>query len=180
MKKESWFTWKDLVYFICLIALMVGLRMFVFSSITVNGASMDPTLQDREKIIGLKMGDIHRFDIVTFDAPDNPGTDYIKRVIGLPGETVSYENDQLYINGKAYDEDYLDQYKSELTDDLPLTMDANMSESFSVKVPEGSYFVLGDNRRNSKDSRFIGSIEEGKIEANAKLVIWPINQMGTL
>ena len=100
------------------------------------------------------------FDVVTFPAPDDPGREYVKRVIGLPGDTVAYKNDQLYINGKKYDEPYLDEYKGKLTD--------------------GQLFVLGDNRRISKDGRIIGMINQKDILTNVKFVFWPINRMGTV
>ena len=101
------------------------------------------------------MREPERFDIVVFHAPEQK--DYIKRVIGLPGDKVEYKNDTLYINGKAYSEPYLDEYKDELnggalTDDFTLK-DITEEET----VPEGEIFVMGDNRRFSKDSRHIGT-----------------------
>ena len=104
--------------------------------------------------------------------------DYIKRVIGLPGDTVEYKDDQLYINGKPYDEPYLDQYKSELTEGT-LTQDFTLQDvdpTLEV-IPEGYVFVMGDNRRYSKDSRHIGIVSEEKIIGNTSIVFWPISEM---
>ena len=148
---------KTVLWFLILGAILIGLRHFVFTPVVVKGDSMDPTLIDGERVIALKNTEIKRFDIVTFPAPDDPGKNYIKRVIGLPGDTIEYKNDELYINGKEYEEPYLDEFKGELEDDQPLTSDFTLNDLFGAeKVPEGELFVLGDNRRISKDSRIIG------------------------
>ncbi len=129
----------------------------------------------------MKNTEVKRFDIVTFPAPDDPGKNYIKRVIGLPGDTIEYKNDQLYINGKKVAEPYLDEFKKELTDDQPLTYDFNLKDLFGAeKVPAGELFVLGDNRRISKDSRIIGMIQEKNIMADVKFVFWPLDRFGTI
>ncbi|MGK0551447.1 signal peptidase I [Enterococcus faecalis] len=170
--KEFLKTVLPLVGFVILLLL---LRQYVFSPVVVKGHSMDPTLADGERVIALKNTEVHRFDIVTFPAPDEPNKNYIKRVIGLPGETVEYKNDTLYIDGKAYKEPYLDEFKNALTDGQPLTADVP-----PIKVPADHYFVMGDNRRNSKDSRFIGSIKKETIFGDVKFVLWPLNRFGTL
>lgn len=139
------------------------LRQYVFTPVIVKGDSMDPTLHDGERVIALKNTEIERFDIITFEAPDEAGKNYIKRVIGLPGDQVSYQNDTLYINGQAYDEPYLDEFKAAVADGFPLTSDFDMG-LFGVEViPEGQILVLGDNRRISKDSRQLGLIDESTI-----------------
>lgn len=172
---------KTILYFVILAAALFGLRQFVFTPVVVKGDSMDPTLIDGERVIALKNTDVERYDIVTFPAPDEPGKNYIKRVIGLPGDTVEYRDDQLYINGKKYSEPYLDEYKSELTDGEPLTYDFTLKDLFgSDTVPDGKLFVLGDNRRISKDGRIIGYIDENDIMADVKFVFWPINRIGTI
>lgn len=172
---------KTIIYFLILAAILIGLRHFVFTPVVVKGDSMDPTLADGERVIALKNTEIKRFDIVTFPAPDDEGKNYIKRVIGLPGDTIEYKDDQLYINGKKMDEPYLDEYKGELTDSQPLTYDFNLKDLYgSEKIPEGELFVLGDNRRISKDSRIIGMIQEKNIMADVKFVFWPLNRFGTV
>lgn len=172
---------KTIIYFLILATILIGLRHFVFTPVVVKGDSMDPTLADGERVIALKNTEIKRFDIVTFPAPDDEGKNYIKRVIGLPGDTIEYKDDQLYINGKKTDEPYLDEYKGELTDSQPLTYDFNLKDLYgSEKIPEGELFVLGDNRRISKDSRIIGMIKEKNIMADVKFVFWPLNRFGTV
>ncbi|OJG46531.1 signal peptidase I [Enterococcus hermanniensis] len=172
---------KSFLYLVVLAAILIGLRQFVFTPVVVKGDSMDPTLIDGERVIALKNTKIKRFDIVTFPAPDDVGKNYIKRVIGLPGDTIEYKNDRLYINGEKYDEPYLDEYKKELTDNQPLTYDFDLKELYgSEKVPEGELFVMGDNRRISKDSRIIGTIKEKDIMADVKFVFWPLKRFGTI
>lgn len=172
---------KTFLYLVVLAAILVGLRQFVFTPVVVKGDSMDPTLIDGERVIALKNTEIQRFDIVTFPAPDDVGKNYIKRVVGLPGDTVEYKKDVLYINGKKYAEPYLDEYKSKLTDGQPLTDDFDLNKLYgSEKVPAGELFVMGDNRRISKDSRVIGTIKEKDIMADVKFVFWPIKRFGTI
>lgn len=176
MKKNEWVTKKDIVWFMCILTVLILARMFLFSSIEVHGESMSPTLENKERIIGLKVGTIERFDIVSFEAPTEPDEskkNYIKRIIGLPGEEIEYKEDQLYINGEPLEESFLEEFKQQLEAKQQLT------EDFSYSVPENSYFVMGDNRRNSKDSRMIGAISEDKIDANAKFTFWPVNKIGT-
>lgn len=172
---------KTFLYLVVLAAILVGLRQFVFTPVVVKGDSMDPTLIDGERVIALKNTEIQRFDIVTFPAPDDVGKNYIKRVVGLPGDTVEYKKDVLYINGKKYAEPYLDEYKSKLTDGQPLTDDFDLNKLYgSEKVPAGELFVMGDNRRISKDSHMIGTIKEKDIMADVKFVFWPIKRFGTI
>lgn len=169
------------IFFIGLAALLFLLRQFVFTPVVVKGHSMDPTLADGERVIALKNTEIKRFDIVTFPAPDEPKKNYIKRVIGLPGDTIEYKNDVLYINDKEVKEPYLDQFKGEVTDGMPLTFDFTLSEvTGEKKVPKGEYFVMGDNRRNSKDGRMIGFISKDSILGDVKFVLWPLDRFGTI
>jgi len=156
MTKSTWI--KDLIWYIFLVIALVLLRVFVFTPVTVSGESMMPTLVDGERNIALKMGDTKRFDIVSLVAPDDPSKNYVKRVIGMPGDTVEYKDDVLYINGEKVDEPYLDEKKADLKETNP---NDNLTYDFTLKsvtgkdtVPENTYFVMGDNRQNSKDSRF--------------------------
>ena len=167
---------KTVVFFACLALGLFLLRQFVFTPVVVRGHSMDPTLADGERVITLKNTEINRFDIITFPAPDEPDKNYIKRVIGLPGDTIAYKDDTLYINGKEVDEPYLDEFKKALTDGQPLTGDFSLKE----KVPADSYFVLGDNRRNSKDGRVIGFIHKKDTLGEVKFVMWPFSRFGPI
>ena len=176
MEKQQWVTKKDLIWFLSVLVVLILSRMFLFSNITVHGASMNPTLKDSERIFALKIGKVERFDIISFRAPTEPNEpkkNYIKRVIALPGEKITYENDVLYINNEKILEPFLDEFKQALPSDELLT-----KENFSYKVPENTYFVMGDNRQNSKDSRIIGVIDEDRIIGNAKFSYWPFDKIG--
>ena len=172
-EKTAWFTWKDVAWIVALVLVVLGLRQFIFTPVEVHGASMDPNLQDSERLIGLKIGDVNRFDVVSFHAPD-ADKEYIKRVIAFGGETVEYKDDQLLIDGKEYPEEYLDEFKSKLAEGQLFT------EDFTFEVPKDHLFVLGDNRTVSKDSRVFGAIEEDSITSNAKFIFWPLNKFGTV
>jgi signal peptidase I len=169
------------LYLIGFAIVLLLLRQFVFTPVIVKGHSMDPTLADGERVIALKNTDIRRFDIVTFPAPDAPDKNYIKRVIGLPGDTIEYKEDVLYINGKKVSEPYLDEFKKELAPGAVLTEDFTLKEvTGAEKVPKGEYFVMGDNRQNSKDGRIIGFIKDKDILGDVKFVLWPLNRFGTI
>ena len=173
VKNEVWEWTKALV--IALIVAMV-VRYFLFTPIVVDGDSMTPTLKDGDRMIVNKIGSPDRFDIVVFHAPE--GKDYIKRVIGIPGDTIEYKDDKLYINGKYYEEPYLDEKKAELTEGK-LTQDFKLEEidpTLEV-IPEGYYFVMGDNRRYSNDSRHIGVVSEKEFLGRTNIVFWPLNEI---
>ncbi|MDT2740601.1 signal peptidase I [Enterococcus canintestini] len=179
MKDKNYEWLKSALFLIGLVVVLVAVRLFIFTPVVVKGDSMDPTLQDGERVIALLNTKVKRFDIVTFPAPDEPDKYYIKRVIGLPGDTVSYQNDQLLINGKKVAEPYLNEYKKDLTDGMPLTLSPNQEASFKFeKVPVGKILVLGDNRRISKDTRSIGFIDEKTVSGDVKFVFWPLKEIG--
>jgi signal peptidase I len=173
-KKNETYEWIKAI--IGALVLAVIIRSFFFTPIVVDGASMNPTLQNQDRMIVTKIGEPNRFDIVVFHAPD--GKDYIKRVIGLPGDKIEYKNDVLYVNGKAYDEPYLKSYKDKI-------IQGTLTDSFTLKetivgsetVPKGHLFVLGDNRRHSTDSRDIGAIPLEKVIGTTKIVYYPIKEI---
>ncbi|MBN8207457.1 signal peptidase I [Bacillus sp. NTK071] len=175
-KKDSWEWIRALVIAFILAG---AVRYFIFAPIVVDGESMMPTLQDRDRMIVNKIsyniGDAERFDIVVFEAPE--GKDYIKRVIGLPGDTVEYKEDTLYVNGEPIEEPYLEPYKNDLLDGN-LTYDFDLSGVTGQKtVPEGQLFVMGDNRQHSKDSRSIGFVPIEKVVGEANVIFWPLNDI---
>lgn len=154
---------KENLPYIGIILFVILLKQFVVSPIIVNGESMMKTLHDKDVMIldriSYKMSDIRRFDIVVVDE----GNEYIiKRIIGLPSEKVSCEDGKIYINGEKIE----DSYGIGVTDD------------FSYEVPKGEYFVLGDNRENSMDSRYFGSFKKNDILGKTKLVLFPFNRFG--
>lgn len=154
---------KENLLFTILLLIIIIIRIFFYSPIRVNGSSMYPTLQDKEFMIlnkiGLQKG-INRFDIVVVESN---GKYIIKRVIGLPGESVIYSDNKLYINGKVIEDNYS---KSE-------------TENFeNVILKDNEYFVMGDNREVSKDSRVIGPVNIKNIKGKTNLVIFPFNKIG--
>lgn len=155
--------------YILIIFLIVMIRTFIVTPVRVNGDSMHPTLKNGEIMllnkINYRFNDIKRFDIVVVNEPDQK---IIKRVIGLPGETIEYKNNTLYINDKKVEEPYL---KEE-------TADFNLKELGLTKIPKNEYFVIGDNRDNSKDSRIIGPVKRKEISGRTRLVILPLNEKG--
>ena len=179
-KKEKNELWEWIKALLIAFAVAAFIRFFLFTPIVVDGESMLPTLENGDRMIVNKfkytIGEPDRFDIVVFHAPEQK--DYIKRVIGLPGDYVEYKNDQLYINGKQYDEPYLDELKEELTEGT-LTGDFTLQDldpTIDV-IPEDYVLVLGDNRRYSKDSRHIGLVHVDEIVGNTNLIFWPIQEM---
>ena len=161
------------------IVLFFLIRSYVFTPIIVDGESMMPTLKDHDRIVltkfGKKLEDINRFDIIVFHATEDK--DYIKRVIGLPGDHIEYRNDILYVNGTRYEESYLDAFKAE-AEVTPFTPDFMLEEKTGESaVPEGELFVMGDNRQDSMDSREIGTIPIGDVVGKANLVFWPLNDI---
>lgn len=161
----------------------IAIHTFIFTPISVQGASMMPTYEDGDRVIVNKIGkiisDFDRFDIIVFKATESEN--YIKRIIGVPGDHIEYKNDELYINGEKYEEPYLEQYKLQLNDTGDLTYDFTLEEVTSFShIPEGYYFVLGDNRRVSNDSRnpSVGLIPIDKILGEASIRFYPMDSIG--
>jgi signal peptidase I len=164
--------WGGLIIAALLIALLI--KTFLFQAFYIPSDSMVPTLEKNDRVIvnklSYKMHDVHRGDIIVFKAP--PGTDdnikdLVKRVIGLPGERVEGRNNHVYINNKELEEDYLPA--GTITSDFA-----------PVVVPADSYWVMGDNREQSKDSRFFKFIHGDDIVGRVFLRIWPLNRLAIL
>ncbi|WP_186577490.1 signal peptidase I [Aquibacillus kalidii] len=181
-QKNEWLDWIKALIIAGLLAFIV--RMFFFAPIVVDGPSMMPTLLDEDHMIVNKfsytIGEPERFDIVVFHATANK--DYIKRVIGLPGETVAVKNDTLYINDKPIDEPFLNEKKQQLVENQRYTFDFTMEDipGDNQRIPEDHVLVLGDNRGNSTDSRSqsLGLISYDQIVGKTGLRYWPLNQIG--
>ncbi|MFD1017975.1 signal peptidase I [Thalassobacillus hwangdonensis] len=165
--KNEWLEWLKAI--VIAIVLAFTLRTFFFATSIVEGASMDPTLESGERVMFNKiiyyLDEPERGEIVIIDRPLKS---YVKRIIGLPNETVEIRDHELYINGKKQKQSYLkDQAIQETMDYGP------------VKVPEGHYFVMGDNRGISKDSRNgLGYIKENEIIGRTELIIYPLDKWG--
>ena len=195
MKMNNKEIFTQISWLIGIVGVYFLLMTFVASPIKVSGESMMPTLLDNERMIQLKFGEVERFDIVTFPSPVEPNKTYIKRVIGLPGDQIVFDKDELYINGELVKEVYLETIKKNYSVDEPYTMytksmgessGANLS-TFSLEtitgikkktIPEGKLFVLGDNRRNSTDSRVIGLINVDDIIGRVKFAYYPLTKIG--
>ena len=144
---------KELVPYIIILIVVILIRLFIISPVRVDGISMYPTLNNKYYLLVEKFNkDYKRFDVVVLNYN---GDKLIKRVVGLPGDKVEYKNDKLYINDKYVKETFLNQ------------------EYVSIEllghntIPQGYYFVMGDNRLNSTDSRLIGLVAKKKIDGKA-------------
>lgn len=151
---------------------------FIFIPMTIEGKSMQDTIYQNDHVIFTRFGKIHRQDIVIFQMPNKEV--YIKRVIGLPGDTVQYKNDHLYINHREVKESYLAKnikdYHRTVAKDVPYTADFEATEITGTKrIPANTYFVLGDNRNLSKDSRTFGVVKKSQIMGIVRMIYYPFN-----
>lgn len=170
-QKTPW--WRELLSWVLSIAVAFAaagvIHTFVFTPVRVDGTSMLGTLHDKEYMIVTKYDylfhDPDRFDVVICHYPDRGNVSFVKRIVGIPGDTVSISGGVLYVNGEAVEEDYID-YPS-----------YTMAE---ITVEEGHYFVMGDNRANSNDSRHVGQLERNQINGKVQLVIWPLSGIRTI
>lgn len=187
--------WGPFILFFIALGLV---RLFLIQPVSVDGHSMDPTLADGERLIVLRTAKIDRFDIVVAKEKEgNKTKEIVKRVIGLPGDTITYKDDVLYVNGKKTSEPYLDKYQKAFEDDdlqdiysyntlfqqLAENSDAfttakDGSTEFTVKVPKNQYFLLGDDRIVSKDSREVASFKKSAIVGEVKFRFWPLSKIG--
>ncbi len=161
---------KDTFKVVFFIVIVLFFIQYVFSVTTVVGDSMNPTLHNEEYLflnkLKYRISDIKRGDVISLKYEN---TKYlIKRVIGLPGDTVLIQNNHVYINGTMYEESYL---SSDLEYD-----DFSLSSLGYDKIPEDMYFVLGDNRSNSMDSREIGLISRDDVIGEIVFRFWPLNR----
>jgi signal peptidase I len=162
---------RDLVLSV-IIALVVIL--FLFQPVKVEGTSMLPALADQERLFINKvvyrfgLAEVGRMDMVVFWFPGDPSKSYIKRVIGLPGDVVEIRAGQVLVNGRAIDEPYVVAGFSDRSSMPP------------VHVPEANYFVLGDHRSASNDSRSWGPVPAAAIYGRAAFVYWPLDRMGAV
>ena len=154
------------------IGLALVIIVFLYQPVKVEGTSMAPLLSDQERIFINKFvyrfEDIHRGDVVVFWYPLDRSKSFIKRVIGLPGETVDIRHGLLYVNGQLIPEPYVPPQYTDVTDFGP------------VRVPKDSYFVMGDHRISSNDSRVFGPVASQFIYGRAVFAYWPVDHFGSL
>ena len=163
-----------------LLALLI--KQFAFQFVRVDGPSMQPNLQNNERVVCLKQAKIHRGSVVVFDANGvdpqvSVKTEYVKRVIGLPGDTVEAKNGNLYVNGKKVDQSYISKSKRSSGTGTWTLHSISQENSWvlhngAYKVPKGEYFVLGDHRSVSNDSRYWGFVPKSKIVGVVKVGFW--------
>ena len=191
---------KEWALFGLIIGGIILSRIYLWTPVRVDGHSMDPTLADSEYLLVINKLPIDRFDIVVASETENGKTkEIVKRVIGLPGETIEYKNDVLYINGKETDEPYLKDYIQKFKEDKlqstytgkgfeengelfrqmaqiaeAFTVDKDGSATFTKKLLDDEYLLLGDDRIVSKDSRQVGAFKKEQIKGEAVLRLWPL------
>lgn len=160
-KKSGIMEWLS---YIIVIVIVILIKLFIVTPIKVNGPSMNDTLHNNDVMIlneiSYKFSGINRFDIVVVKLKDEY---IIKRVIGLPGEKIMYKDNQLYINGKKVKEDF---------------NHADTNDIEELEIPIDKYFVLGDNRVNSTDSRIIGPVSIKDIKGTTSMTIYPFSRFG--
>jgi signal peptidase I len=170
--------WGGFIVAALLIAFVV--KTFIFQAFYIPSESMVPTLEIHDRVLVNKLSyrlhDVHRGDVVVFQAPNGTRTeeikDLVKRVIGLPGDAIAGRDGRIYINGKVLDEPWLPagttSRQFQCTDSIGCV---------DGRVPADSYFVLGDNRLQSKDSTYFGPIEDNGVIGRAFIRIWPVNRI---
>lgn len=168
MKEKILKITKELIPYVIVIVIALFIRTYIASPVRVDGKSMNNTLINGDILILNKLDrSYERFDVVVIDIGE---TKIIKRIIGLPGESVEYIDNKLYINKKLVD-----------SREFEYTSDFSLEELYGYSIlPKDYYFVVGDNRDNSYDSRYpeIGLIKKNQIKGVTKLRIWPLNKIG--
>ncbi|MEQ8841393.1 MAG: signal peptidase I [Acidimicrobiales bacterium] len=169
-------------------ALVVALviKAFLLQAFYIPSASMEPTLHEDDRVLvnklSYRVGDVQRGDVIVFEKPEGAGgeiDDFIKRVVGLPGETVSFSDGSVFIDGERLTESYVEGAQSnpgpviEGCDNAPALAD-------TCQVPDGMVFVMGDNRLASQDSRYFGPIDQDSIVGRAFMKVWPLGDIGFL
>jgi signal peptidase I len=163
-------SWMRDLFFSISISLFIIL--FVYQPVKVEGGSMEPGLEDQERIfinkLAYRLENIQRGDIIVFRYPRDPRKSFIKRVVGLPGDRVRVSDGQVYLNGRRTVEPYVPENYLD-------------SRSFpEVKVPADSFYVLGDHRSMSNDSRDFGPVPRSYIYGKAVFGYWPMDKLGLL
>lgn len=155
---------KEIIPYIIIIIIVIVIRTFIMTPVKVDGDSMYNTLSNNDILILYKLSSIDRFDIVVLKESDNNET-IIKRIIGLPGDKIKIRNNKIYVNNKIIE----DKYAYGQTSDYD-----------EITLGEDEYFVLGDNRLISKDSRYFGAIKKDDIKGKVIFRLFPISSIGTI
>ncbi|HSA84452.1 MAG TPA: signal peptidase I [Patescibacteria group bacterium] len=174
--KKIYFFFLDTAQTILLaLSIFIVIYLFLFRPFQVSGESMFPTFKDQEYIltnlITLRFADLQYGDIIVFKAPTDENKDFIKRVIGLPGDSVFVKDGFVYVNGKQVDE------HAYLANDVRTSGASFLKENQPVTVPQDAYFVMGDNRPYSSDSREWGFLKHDAVIGKSFFVYWPLTTM---
>lgn len=162
-------------FFITLFAYVV-IFTILFTVARMDGYSMISTLNNRDVVAVSRRKKIKRFDLVYMDTPQNKKNKAIRRIIGVPGDEIYFKNDDLIINGEIKEEKYLLK-KKKMLGDMVLTDDFSLKEiTGKQKIPAGMYFVLGDNRKSSTDSRYYGFVSKEDIVGKVELRLFPFSE----
>ncbi|MGY5339425.1 signal peptidase I [Levilactobacillus spicheri] len=164
------------------LAIALAIKAFVFTRVRVDGPSMEPNLMDAERILAFKPAKVKHLSVIVFDAyGEDPSakthTNYVKRVIGLPGDKVASKNGYIYVNNKKIKQSFISQTeRTSGTGNWTLTTLAQQNGWGKGKkvtvVPKGKYFVLGDHRSVSNDSRYWGFVDQKKVLGVVKVPFW--------
>ncbi len=166
----AWNTWsRDLLVSVVISMFII---LFLYQPVRVEGTSMLPMLEDQDRLFinkfAYRFTEIHRGDVVVFLYPGDQTKSYIKRVIALPGDHLRIDHGQVWVNGKRLDESY-----------VPMKYEDDRSQP-EMTIPKGDYFVMGDHRSISSDSRDFGPVPRGLIYGKAAFVYWPVEQAGVV
>ena len=169
------------------VALAVALRMFVVGAYYVPSGSMLDTIHEGDLVLGervtLALSDPRPGDVVTFDSPLEEGETLVKRVVAVGGQTVDLRDGVVYVDGSALDEPYVrtDPATGEREGTYSLSdLEGSAGISYPYTVPEGTLWVMGDNRTNSKDSRYFGPVSVDDVTSRALLIYWPLGDVRLL
>lgn len=159
------------------LSIFVVIYLFIVQPHEVKGSSMEPNFHNNEYIltdkISYRFDEPKRGDVIIFKAPVNPDVDYIKRIIALPSEKVKVHNGEVYVNNERLNELYLEN-------PTPLFPNSMLKDNAEIMVPDGFYFVMGDNRPHSSDSREFGPIDKKLIIGKAVFRYWPVTNLGLI
>lgn len=168
------------------LAVALLIKAFLLQAFYIPSASMEPTLHEDDRVLvnklSYRIGDVQRGDVIVFEKPEGVGgdiDDFIKRAIGLPGETVSFSDGSVFVNGQELSESYVDGAPT----NVGAIINGCANETAvadTCQVPEGKVFVMGDNRLSSQDSRYFGPIDQDTIVGRAFLKVWPLGDIGFL
>uniref|UniRef100_A0A7C3MIY2 Signal peptidase I n=1 Tax=Dictyoglomus thermophilum TaxID=14 RepID=A0A7C3MIY2_DICTH len=166
LKKHEWYDLLETIIFAFILAFLI--KTFILQISYIPTGSMIPTLNEKEAVLVIRIPyyfrEPRRGEVIVFKYPQDPTKEYVKRLIGLPGDTIEIKNGIVYVNGRALDEYYV---KNKSSDNYG-----------PIQVPKDSYFVLGDNRPVSVDSRYWGFVPKKNLVGKAVLLLWPPQRIG--